>query len=195
MTTLTLIKSATLKALLRFAAVKDSRYYLVGVHIEPEGYAVATNGHILLAARIPAFEGAASFIIPSAACKLALQLKVSELAITLKEQHAIGGIPFIPIDGRYPEWRRIVPTELPSGKPGHYSPKYLQTVVDAFRDMGMAKSIEGIEPMMNGADSAALAVCENIPDAIAVLMPYRTSGLLPGDAVKHVKAFLAKPAG
>jgi hypothetical protein len=40
----TLIQTGKLKALLRFAAVKDTRYYLKGIYFEPEGYAVATDG-------------------------------------------------------------------------------------------------------------------------------------------------------
>ena len=37
------------KALLTLAAKSDERYYLCGIHFDPKGFAVATDGHVLAA--------------------------------------------------------------------------------------------------------------------------------------------------
>lgn len=197
MTTLiqtTLIQTGKLKALLRFAAVKDMRSYLNGVYFEPEGYAVATDGAAMLCVRVPAFEGP-SFIAPSDTIKAALQLnkKMSEIAVS---SLLIGGISFTPIDGKYPDWRRVIPAK-PDGEPATFDPDLLSRAKAAWRDMGAGDKTAAAVRVNHNGESGALMVYD---EAIAVIMPVRTKTKLEGkwvdtspDPVAAVAAFLGAP--
>ena len=187
------VKTGTVRALLRFAAKADVRYYLNGVFFDHAGYAVATDGHRLLAVRVPAFDGD-DFIIPNNEAKAALGLnkKAHEMLIT---RELIGGIKYTPIDGRFPEWRRIVPTETASGKPTFINPDYLLDAMNAWHDMGLSKMVDALPYTMNG-DSATVQLCATVPEALMILMPFRTRDPIeePVDYVAMAKAFLKEPA-
>jgi len=185
----TKINSGALKALLRFAATKDVRYYLCGVLIEPAGYAVATDGRTLLAVRCEPFDGTA-YIVPSATIKAALGLATKYTPEIEIDSKACGGVSYTPIDGRFPEWRRIVPTTF-SGETAYIDPEYLVRAMAAWRDMGLEKTVIAVHYAMNG-DGAAVQTHVDVPGAIIILMPVRiqAKGDAPPDHRAAVASFL-----
>lgn len=116
------LETATLKAAMVCTSSEETRYYLRGVSIEPEGAGVAivsTDGHRLFAARYEPARDAATvfpaekFIIPSETIKKALVGYKAE-TITLRRDGDVwflGDMTFQPIDGVFPEWRRVFPSE------------------------------------------------------------------------------------
>lgn len=179
----TRIQTDALKALLRFAAVKDVRYYLIGVNFEPEGYAVATDGHTLMAVRCAPFSGD-SFMVPSTAIKATLSLnkKLPEIAVS---REAIGGVAHTPIDGRFPEWRRLVPT-APSGDIAMFDADYLARAKAAFLDMGATLLAAAGMSVAHNGDGPALLSVESI-DALMLVMPVRVDNF---DVAAKAQEFL-----
>lgn len=123
------ISTEILKSALLFVSKEQSRYYLTGIAIEAEADNVritSTDGHRLFTASIecpdlPKFE---AFIIPADAVKRALT-GYKELAIEIDPlTRFIGSVSFTPIDGTFPDWRRIAPSEL-SGKVAQFNPSYI----------------------------------------------------------------------
>jgi DNA polymerase-3 subunit beta len=116
------LEAPALLAALRFvepsANREDSRRYLCGAHIDPEGLLVTTDGHRLavhrFAASLPAFDGV---ILPLPALKLALALLkgfagMVTVTITPNLVTLTGGSWVLAsklVDGTFPEWRRVLP--------------------------------------------------------------------------------------
>jgi DNA polymerase III subunit beta len=180
----TLIKTQAVKALLRFAAVKDNRFYLVGVFFDPQGYAVATDGHAMLCVRIPSFTHATGFIIPSATLKAALGLnkKIFEIAVT---ENLCGGITYTPIDGRFPDWRRVTPTAA-DGTVVTFDPDLLARVKAAAMDLGYREVAASCLPINYNGHGANVITLEEA-SAIAVVMPTRADAA----SMSYVSAFLS----
>lgn len=118
------IDSCVIKALVLVAAKDDIRPYLNGVYINPrEGHAVATDGHSLVAVKLPQIIDADDIIIPIDVCKLIakknepISIKLDENVITCK----LGKIGFAPIEGDYPNYKRIVPPLNELEKANHIS--------------------------------------------------------------------------
>lgn len=113
------IATDLLKAALVCASSEETRYYFRGVHLATSGHMVTTDGHRMFVARL-AERPAADVIVPYADVQAALKLagaRAQDIDVTADR---IGQIQFTPIDGTFPEWRRVVPTgeETPSTKPG-----------------------------------------------------------------------------
>lgn len=125
-----------LAAVQMLAAVKDIRSYLCGVAFDPLGYMVATNGRYMMAARAPGFAGIAGWqdgsaiIVPNAPIMQAVKsVKPSRRSLTMatitftpqgeKGEEAptvaiaVAGAEFrdVALDGRYPDWRKVIPTK------------------------------------------------------------------------------------
>jgi hypothetical protein len=187
---LTTIQMGQLKALVRFAAVpgKDHRFYLHGVCFEPQGYAVATDGHTLLAVRIPAFSSVhpVPFIVPIAVIKasMAMNKKASSLVVTPCE---LGGISFTPIDGRFPPWQQLLAVSEAPNKDAVYDPDYLARIKAAALDMGYSREGAASLPLLSlGQDKAAVVAMGRGP-ALAMVMPIRADAPDPTYAASFVK--------
>lgn len=122
-----------LTAVQMLAAVKDIRSYLCGVAFDPLGYMVATDGHYMMAARVPGFAGIAGWqagnaiIVPNDPIMRAVKsVKPSRRSSTMATitftprgeeaptvAIAVAGAVFsnVAIHDRYPDWRRMIPTE------------------------------------------------------------------------------------
>lgn len=116
-----LISTDLLKAALVCASSEESRYYLRGVFLSTTGHLVTTDGHRMFVARL-AERPTADVIVPYDAVTAALKMvgaRCKDLEIDLAANR-IGQISFQPVDGTFPDWRRVVPTgeETPSTKPG-----------------------------------------------------------------------------
>ena len=135
------IQIKTIKALLHFAAKKDIRYYLQGVHIEQGEtgtFAVATNGHFLAVARIDTQPQVPASVIVgsdhlSAAIKgnkldfITLEV-VAAYKVTIKT--GASEVTVQTLDGRYPDWRRVIRAPQ-TGEQAYFNPEYLATVQKA----------------------------------------------------------------
>ena len=118
----------TLKAALLSSAKNDTRYYLNGVLLDKAGFVVATNGHCIFVQKQD-FTLSEDIILPNE--MLASTLKLANKKDTTLQLDIEGpaikmlGITFPSIDGKYPDWRRLIPTTAPSGERGYFMPDYL----------------------------------------------------------------------
>lgn len=180
------LEKRTIKALLRFAAVNDVRYYLNGIALETGAKGarlIATDGLRLAVARVDGVfpsTGKESIILPRAMLekiKTAKRLSpVVNLSISggaapylirlavdgeIRESHAI--------DGRFPDWQRCFPMEF-SGDSASLNPQYIGAAGDAALDLG--DKFPRIAISYNGT-GAALIEYPNFPDFTAIIMPMR----------------------
>ena len=168
------IPTATLKAALVCVSTEQVRYYLCGVYVDPEGFLVSTCGHRMFVGKIdlsgtPAFDG---WIIPSDAIKRALTGYKAD-TITIAPDR-VGAIMCAPVDGVYPDWRRVVPNaDGLTGETAQFNPAYIA-------DMGKigvilrGKRRNSLDAHIhhNGEGPAPITFPE-IDHAFAVLMPIR----------------------
>lgn len=164
------IRRSTLRAILKFAPSADIRYYLNGVLIEVSEsrlFAVATTGTVLAAIREDDCEGCApaQFIIPH---HMLAKLKASKLnplvAVTYDdESHAItiddtiNGQTFTgrAIDGKFPDWRRVMPTSA-TGEAADFNPELLAVFSDAAHELDGTRTGKGLTYVHQNGPSAAL---------------------------------------
>lgn len=183
----TMLYGRQIKALLRCSGDMDIRYYLNGVYFDPEGYAVATNGHILLAIKCEPFAGA-GFIVPNEVLRAGLKRvgdSKSRRYVYAILPTIIDDVGYKAIDGKFPDWRRVVPAGIPAhgkkamvpainGERAYYDPRYL-TIFErcaedlAERDIGRA----WVQVFENG-DSPGVVTSRNLDlDVLAIIMPMR----------------------
>lgn len=110
---------------LRCISTNDRRWYLNGVSLDFSGeqpLAVATDGHTLAAAPLPVtVEGQARNVtVPTAAVRMLGRLRLDHAPIQIFGQHAVmearlaGGVFRTKlVDGAFPEWRRVMPADVP----------------------------------------------------------------------------------
>lgn len=187
----TQINIAALKAAACCAGMDDTRYYLKGVFLiaKPRAtYYVATNGHTLLAH----FEGLAEnsesntllgeWIIPN---DLIAKLKAAPLDGTLQpgpDGRLLitdgKGIEHIakPIDGTFPDWRRVLPSACEADKPverAQFNPVLLAQFAKA------AKALDydpmGINIHTRGVSDSAAVTFGNRAETFGVIMPMRAT--------------------
>lgn len=173
-----------LKAATFCASSEETRYYLKGVFAEykdGELILVATDGHRLLAVHPenngPAPHGPAfGIIIPLDAIA---RIKINKYAtqgdlVCEAGQWALHyegiKIGFTPIDGTFPDWRRIVPSET-SGEAAQFNAAYLNDFAKASKLLG-----GDTRPVVayNGEGPALIGFQSDI-EAFGVLMPFRAS--------------------
>lgn len=184
-----------LKAAILCASTEATRYYLNGVAIQaaPEGVvAVATDGHRLAAFNLPEHQSSETFsiIIPHHIIhdiKLNKAIDFAELVVEspLKASIAYNGQTtiFQPIDGTFPDWKRIIPTEL-SGEVAQFNPDYLQSFAKMVKLLGRpSKSALPFHLAHNGGGPARVILTTDF-DHCCVIMPMRS----------HTQAPTGKPA-
>ena len=135
-----IINVNTLKALLLFAAKKDIRYYLKGLHFEQSAtgtVAVATNGHCLAVARLDRESvEPASFTVPREHLDNVVKgakgsidiVQVDAAQCTLNSSNGRITVPLC--DGKFPDWRRVV-TQQQTGERAYFHPDYVSMVYKA----------------------------------------------------------------
>lgn len=172
-----LITVTTLKALLLFAAKKDIRYWLNGVHFEQSvngTVAVATNGHCLAVARLDRDSAEpASFTVPREhldnvvkSAKGSIDIvQVDDTQCTILSSNGRITVPLC--DGKFPDWRRVT-TPQQTGERGYYDPEYAAMVNKAGQMVHSTKTAYVIQ--QNGNN---VGYC-NLADVIhAYVMPLR----------------------
>lgn len=177
-----------LKAAAVASSSEETRYYLKGVCLEPRGtdaLFVATDGHRLIcfkeAGEIGGFPQ--KIIIPA---HIIAQIKVgardvearAELTVTEAGDLAIryDGVSygFTPIDGTFPDWRRVVPMKF-TGEAGHFNPEYVLDFTKAAR-IATGKRDAAARMQQNGPSDPALAAFyleRDDLEGFGVLMPMR----------------------
>lgn len=173
-----------IKAALLSVSKEQTRYYLGGVLMQRrEGVLriVSTDGHRMFIGAINLDDGLQpdfAAILPTADVKKALTGLTRKdafihMSLTLKdadvERVKLNGVEFRPIDGTFPTYERIVPTET-SGVAADFDPRY-------YADLGKAaKLLSGSETAMsiaqNGLDPAIVSFVGR-KDVLVVLMPRR----------------------
>jgi len=185
---------SALKAMSEIAPAKEIRYYLCGVYFECNQASTrlaATDGHCLgvyesnQENQIDA--GAINFIMPLEIIKL---LKIvhkqwDQVTITIERKHEteldlitggtiqVAGGPAISwkaVDGRFPDYIRVLPSETMSGATAQFDPALVQKFVKAAKCLGLSTK-NGVPIGHNGGGSALIAL--NNPNFIGVIMPMR----------------------
>lgn len=201
------IEHDIIKALLLVAAKQDIRYYLKGVLVDVRAQdvtLVATNGHVLLAVPyVDNIEGdrlIGQWIIPREAVKpckagrssLPITIEIipgtqtpdperPDATIKAPDTIIVTGATTTttkPIDGRYPDWRRVMPGSA-SGEVAQFDPALVATFGDVH---ALLSGSTKFKPVVhhNGRDGALVSGLGRY--ALGVIMPYR---LVDDDDMQH----------
>ena len=172
-----LIPTDLLKSALFCASTEETRYYLKGVHLSTSGHMVTTDGHRLFCAKL-AEAVPADVIIPTETVKAALKLAGKRAETIELNGNTLGGVVFTPVDGTFPDWRRVIPP-MDGFKPGddttpaHFNPDYIYDLGQMSRALG---SKTGTAFRIHAWDSASPhgVTFAGREDCFAVIMPMRT---------------------
>jgi DNA polymerase-3 subunit beta len=170
-----LIATDLLKAALLCASSEESRYYLRGVFLSTTGHMVTTDGHRMFVARLNE-RPTADVIVPYADVQAALKLagaRAQDIEVTADRIHSIA---YQPVDGTFPDWRRVVPTggELPSDKPEdqpgrvHFNHAYVGDLAKMGKLLGGSSMLHPVS-----ASHPCLVTFGEREDCLAVIMPMR----------------------
>jgi DNA polymerase-3 subunit beta len=203
------IDHSIIKALLICAAKQDIRYYLKGISVDARANGdvvlVATDGHRLLAypVAVDNIEALApgEYVIPREALEAVKPAKAGRITlpihidivtapdpervgVTIKGKTTItvtGATSAVtaPIDGKFPDWRRIVPAST-SGELAQFNADHVSGFGDVCKLLGGKYG-----PYINH-NGGACAVVTNLPGALGLVMPMR----MDGDELKYT----GKPA-
>jgi len=186
-----IIATDLLKAALFCASSEETRYYLRGVFLSTTGHLVTTDGHRMFVARLND-RPAADVIVPYADVAAALKLagaRCKDIEVTIDVTGSalpqvtgkIHSIAYQPVDGTFPDWRRVVPTgeELPSGKPDdapgavHFNHAFIGDMSKMAAILcGKANTAQSmLHPV--SASHPCLVTFGDRADCFAVLMPVR----------------------
>ena len=131
----TTIEISTIKALMLFAAKKDVRFYLKGLHIEQSAngtFAVACNGHAIAVARIDSeAREPASITIDRQyidGLKSSYAVSFEQVDSGTVKIGVVGTSITVPLmDAKYPDWRRVVYAKQ-TGERAYFHPDYTAMV-------------------------------------------------------------------
>ncbi len=172
-----------LKAAALVASKEQVRYYLNGVAVQagPRGlYLVATDGHRALAFRQSGDDlPEVNIIIPADIIAGIKPPKGVDIVYLTKESESRwridycgASISFAPIDGTFPDWRRIVPKET-SGELAQFDPAYIGDFAKVAKALG-ANAKAGVKISHNGPGPALVTFGDDI-DGFGLLMPTRAN--------------------
>jgi len=158
------VPTAFMKAALLCASTEKLRYYLKGVYVDPAGLIAATDGHRLFVGKLcESAKPAEGFIIPSEVIKSAIAFHKN--AVVEFDEAQIAGRPYTPVDGFYPDWRRVVPYQC-DGRTAQFNTAYVN-------DFGkIAKAWKSKAQFFHNGDGPA-GVDLGHAECFGVLMPLR----------------------
>lgn len=172
----TILSRKHLAAALHFAGKQDIRYYLNGLLIEvapTETRVAATDGNCAAVLRtLQINDERFEITVPRATVELALKMKIEKMDLIRDTNNywSLSGIRFEPVDGKFPDYRRIIPGHC-SGKAAHgFNPEFFGRCAKVGKDLGYGQLHPTIR--QNG-DDAALAHFYAKDEFIGVLMPLR----------------------
>ena len=177
---------STLSALLPHAAVKDVRFYLCGIYINPaRGHAVATDGHRLLMVKFEQVAGMPAFIMDRRQCYDIVKAgkgrgAPTEVTLTCSADKnvraTVGGNTFTApaIDGVFPSYDMVIKPEL-SVQVAQYNPAYMLDLEESFQLLiGRVPKNGGVTIIVrpHGTLGAAMVYAPGV-DALGLVMPVR----------------------
>ena len=172
-----------LRAALICTSTEETRYYLQGVSIEPnvrDLRVVSTDGHRLFCARLKVVTDVERFLIPRDALARALKGYKPKVLIVSREGNLwrAGDAVFVPIDGTFPDWRRVISKGIPDErKHADFNPAYLVDMVK----IAVALDGKGSFPSVHAAgEDPALVTFGAHEDCFAILMPRRDMAVRSG---------------
>lgn len=174
------IATNDLKAVSLAMAQKDIRYYLNGVLFEldnDEGYRlVGTDGHRMhIVCKKKCTNMVHEIIMPSDTVKQLCKLKEAFFTVEPLENRQIkittksGVLTVQAVDGKYPEYRRVMPTKVHQTEAAYYMPEYLADLAKAQKILG-TKNQNGY--LAQQGTNAGVYV-DNEKSFYAVIMPRR----------------------
>lgn len=155
-------------------AKSDLRYYLVGVLVESlpgETRLAATDGAVAGVFRSPrANEDRFEVIIPAAIIAIVVKLKSEVLGLECVDgRWSVGGMAFVPVDGKFPDYRRIIQTPPAVPAAGNYAVELLARFAKTGKDLGIRSN-----PIVRqNGEHSALVHFYAFDDFVGVLMPLR----------------------
>lgn len=120
------------------AGTADRRPYLNAVYVEGR-VIVSTDGTVLSAYRGPeSAEYLPPFLIPLGAAKLIAKLKPAEVeAAALPDGRVdVGGVVFKPVEGVFPDWRRVVRPADTGPRTAQLDPELLAKFIKVAKALG-----------------------------------------------------------
>jgi DNA polymerase-3 subunit beta len=175
------IRTDLLRAVLHLAAKGDMRYYLNGVFFEVSEnrtLLVATDGHAMGIAA-SAWGGntlSENLIIARDVIEMALRAKTPEVVLQKRDDGTwqLGSVSFTPVDGKYPEWRHVVPKQC-SGELQQFNPlilaKFAKSRSELSREKGESAG-SSITLSHNGEAGALVSIGQD-DEFFGVVMPRR----------------------
>jgi DNA polymerase-3 subunit beta len=186
-----------LRAAARFSTSKDIRYYLNGVSIEAtaqQTIVIGTDGHRLAAIAETHSEANhiggdfINVIIPADSVAMILKLSGAKrgaddpILISRDDGGAWrletsrgADLSFVPIDGQFPDWRRVFPDGCKADGPMvRIDPKYIADFGEAARDLG--KTTSSVIYYSRDAQSSMMIRIDEFPDFVGIVMPIRDNG-------------------
>jgi hypothetical protein len=153
---------------------KDTRPYLNGVYVEAmlnETRCVGTCGSAAAVLRYVNFgQNTFNVIIPNAIVVIAIAMKIAILEIEFKNNFwSIGGIPFAPLDGVYPDYRRIFSITF-SNEAAHYDFELVAQFTKIAKDLKIKPQTMVIR--QNGENAAQVQFMGH-PEFVGVVAPLR----------------------
>lgn len=167
-----------LKAAAIAVGKEETRYYLKGVAIQANEtgvFIVATDGHRAVAFRqSETYDGAPiDIIIPSDTVNA---LKTKEETVELGKingaQYMLGNMIFEPIDGTFPDWRRIIPSSV-SNETAQFNYSYVGDFAKVAKALGKGTPVH----IAHNGNGPALITFGTDIDGIGLLMPMRVKHL------------------
>jgi predicted lipoprotein with Yx(FWY)xxD motif len=195
------IASEYIDAAMAAVSKEETRHYLNGVFIDARGYIAATNGHIAFAARCTeacAFAetfapgcgtvGLPGVLVPHSAIAQAAKGKGPYYTVDRDAgglywlQRGAVRVHFVPVDGSFPDWTRIIP-EMPDALvAAHYQPQYVAAMGKMAQALGGGKkdAANAFKIHQNGENPGLVTFASDgggiHTQCCAVIMPMRYKG-------------------
>jgi hypothetical protein len=185
-----------LRAVALVVSSEETRYYLQGVSVEPDGatlHLVATDGHRLMIARVPEIIPGEKFIIPAEIIARALKgHKAPGIGFARRGgAYTLGDILFRPVDGSFPDWSRVMPDMAELGTLAQYDPAYLE----GFRKAAVMLGDKLSKPQVHHCGhSPALVTFYGRSDIFGLCMPYRNADKRDPAELKAMVADMTRKA-
>lgn len=167
-----LIPKNSLKAMSLLASKQDIRYYLNGVLVESNSEhtrLVATDGHLLgvfQTSETAHNDEAFSIIIPN---EIIAKLDKKDNFLCCEDgKWNIDGISFAPVDGKFPDYMRVLPVKPASGETAQFNHEFIT------RFAKCSKLLNGTKyPVIAHNGSSSALVDLGLDRFIGVVMPMR----------------------
>ena len=183
------LQTNLIRAVIHCAAKKDVRYYLQGALLEVctngDVHLVSTDGHCLFAGLIAApnvrwvgqpQSGPWQMTIPLETLKVAGKSKkpTVDLCALPDGRYTLGDVLFTPVDGRFPDWRRVsMKVQGAELSPAQYDPDLLAKCSAALKEWFNPKGrVYAAHLSQHGTDSGIMTGDDYT--AYCLVMPWRT---------------------